>query len=77
MNETSLKLQPPNSKLLAGASLERKAILARLRRMEKRWAQSSFAQVLVELIDWVLDRDTRYNRKPGGLQGRKKPKSKS
>lgn len=56
-----------------GASDERKAILAKLRR-DKRQTRGVRYDYLDELIDWILKRDERYNARPGGLGRKRKAK---
>lgn len=50
-----------------GARMERKAVLARLRRMKRDGAQYANIDVLLR---WMLKRDERYDKAKGGL-GRK------
>lgn len=49
-------------KTSAGARLERKAFRAYLRRMAARGKGT-----IAEALDWVLARQTRYDKKTGGL----------
>ncbi len=48
----------------AGARLERKAMRTYLRRLIKRWGGSVVAE---EALAWVLQRQKRYDKRPGGL----------
>jgi len=48
----------------AGANAERTAIIAKVRRELKK---CDGLGIPANLIDWLLARDTRYNKRPGGL----------
>lgn len=54
-----------------GASDERKAITAKIRRLKKSFPGDALG-VLVGLEEWMILRVARYNKRPGGLQSRKK-----
>lgn len=57
---------PADPRFSAGARLERKAILAHVRRLI-RMPQDLVVTDLVMLESWLLKRQARYNQKPGGL----------
>lgn len=51
-----------------GANTERKAILAKVRRAKKIHSDLSTAKLtLDELEKWLLQRNERYKKNPGGL----------
>ena len=60
--------------LNAGASKERDAILAKVRRDLKHLnpTERAVCMALDHLIDWLLTRKRRYDAKPGGLGRGKK-----
>lgn len=50
------------------ASRERNAIFRKIRRIKKTYPEASHIHgILDDLEEWILDRDTRYNRRPGGM----------
>ena len=49
------------SAMLKGAAMERKAILAKVRRMLER------CESMESLVLWLLQRHERYNKRKGGL----------
>ena len=49
------------SAMLKGAAMERKAILAKVRRLIRQCGG------LIELVAWLLTRHERYNKRKGGL----------
>lgn len=61
---------PADPKLSAGARAERKAFRAFLRRYLKGIQNPFRLAVAEEILEWVLARQERYDKQPGGL-GRK------
>jgi len=49
------------SAMLKGAAMERKAVLAKVRRLIRQCGG------LIELVAWLLSRHERYNKRKGGL----------
>ena len=61
-------LMAADPRFSAGARLERKAILAHVRRVLKSFTVAGDADdVLLKLESWVLKRQARYDKQPGGL----------
>lgn len=64
-------------KLSEGARLERKAVLTYVRRKRRKMGETfgglalGEAVVLDEVIAWMVQRESRYSARPGGL-GRSK-----
>ena len=55
-------------KFSEGARAERKAFRDKLRRELKHYSElEEEGQILGELLQWVMDRQKRYDPKPGGL----------
>jgi hypothetical protein len=50
----------------AGANAERSAIISKLRRLMPK-GEAAQKSPFWELYTWVLSRDSRYNKRPGGL----------
>lgn len=50
-----------------GARVERKAIRAYLRRLLRWTADASRVRAIEDVLKWVLSRQKRYDRRPGGL----------
>lgn len=51
----------------AGANAERTAILAHVRKLNRKYENSVPEDALLKLIEWLLLRNERYNAKAGGL----------
>lgn len=49
-----------------GANAERKAIRGKLKRV-RRSCEYVAAEILDHLIEWINQRDERYNKRKGGL----------
>ena len=57
-------------KFSEGARMERVAVRNRLRRMIKKYGEAgniSHAETLGIELQWILDRQKRYDKVPGGL----------
>lgn len=55
---------------LMGARMERKAQLRKLRALHRAYSDNVAVKgVLKTMIDWTLQRNERYNKRRGGLQG--------
>lgn len=57
----------PDPKFSAGARLERKAFTAYLRRYANKPQTAADGTVAAQILSWVLRREARYSKRPGGL----------
>lgn len=57
----------PDPRLSEGARLERWALRAKLRREIRSTGRANAVVRVRDLLQWVLDRQKRYDRRPGGL----------
>ena len=55
------------NQLQRGSTLERKAWMARVRRVKKKWLSQIVAEAMDSLIQYGRDRETRTGRKKRGL----------
>lgn len=63
------KKQPDKAPYSAGARYERAAFRSYVRRRIRRWEDQSevVAAELEEVEAWILKRQSRYDKRPGGL----------
>ena len=52
----------------AGANAERTAIIAKVKRTRNKCEAGSNPRLILDnLLDWLSERDSRYNKKKGGV----------
>ena len=62
-----LTVRRPPKTYHEGANDERTAILAKVRRLSKSENSVESLNVLDVLVEWLLSRNERYKKNPGGL----------